>query len=413
MLFPKRKKNSAAIITIGNEILLGKTINTNLAFIAKNLAFLGIDLIESKTVKDDKIAITSALKNLWERFDIVITTGGLGPTVDDITKRTIADFFEKELEFKEELWENVKHRFAKRKIEIPKINENQALLPQDFVALKNDFGTAAGLFYQENKKMFFSLPGVPIEMKNIFTEEIIPILKNNYNLKAISQTTIHTFDITESKLAEKLTDFQTGDINLAFLPQTGRVDLRLYGSDFAEIARCKSKLQTLLSDYIIGFDKNSISEIFHEFMLKNNLTISAAESCTGGLLQKMLTDNSGSSKYFWGGVVSYSNDIKNRILNVRKSSLDNFGAVSKEVAEEMVAGLNAKFNTDISVSITGIAGPEGGTEEKPVGTVFVSFFIKGKIFTERYIFSGNREHIRQKTAEKVLVRTMHYIEKEI
>jgi len=317
-----------AVISIGNEILLGKTTNTNLTYIGEKLAKIGLDLDVNKTIKDNVEDISSTLLYFWENYDIVITTGGLGPTNDDITKQVIADFFDKKLNFIDEIWENIKTRFEKRGIKIPEINKNQALVPNDFQYLINNFGTAPGLFYQNNNKLFFALPGVPTEMKHLLDDKIIPILQSKFNFEPYFIRTIHTYNIAESALAEILQPIQIpSEIKLAYLPQTGRVDLRFSGQNQTLIESTINKISPNIKKYIFGFDEENVSKLFHNTMLQNKLTISVAESCTGGLVQKMITDNSGSSKYFLGGIVTYDNKIKEKVLHVEAEVLNKFGAV--------------------------------------------------------------------------------------
>lgn len=403
-----------AVISIGNEILLGKTTNTNLTYIGEKLAKIGLDLDVNKTIKDNVEDISSTLLYFWENYDIVITTGGLGPTNDDITKQVIADFFDKKLNFIDEIWENIKTRFEKRGIKIPEINKNQALVPNDFQYLINDFGTAPGLFYQNNNKLFFALPGVPTEMKHLLDDKIIPILQSKFNFEPYFIRTIHTYNIAESALAEILQPIQIpSEIKLAYLPQTGRVDLRFSGQNQTLIESTINKISPNIKKYIFGFDEENVSKLFHNTMLQNKLTISVAESCTGGLVQKMITDNSGSSKYFLGGIVTYDNKIKEKVLHVEAEVLNKFGAVSSQVALQMVENVQKLFSSDIAISITGIAGPTGGTEEKPVGTVFVGYYFKGKTEIKKYYFSGDRETIRLKVAEKVMMEIIYKIKEEI
>lgn len=401
----------SAIISIGNEILLGKTLNTNLQFLASELAQLGLAVDYSVTIKDDPHEIRKALTECWARHDVVITTGGLGPTADDITKAAIADFFGQELVFQEEIWEHVKTRFSARGLAVPDINRNQALVPSGFTALRNDQGTAPGLCFRSGDKTFFALPGVPLEMEHLFSAHLRDILRQRYGARGIIQRNIHTHGISESALAEILAEFELPPgVNLAWLPQTGRVDLRLYGSQRDLIDQCLQTMTNKVKEHVWGFDADTPTDRLGDLMIGKGWTITCAESCTGGLLQKMLTDRPGSSAYFQGGVVSYSNRIKSEILGVPVDVLSRYGAVSAETAAEMATGLHRLMRGDVAVSVTGIAGPEGESPEKPVGLVYFGFVIPGKSWTCREVFQGTRVSIRHKAAEYAMITLIRQIQ---
>lgn len=403
----------AAVISIGNEILLGKTVNTNLAYIGKKLSGMGINLISSMTVKDQKKSIIEALDLFLPKVDIIITTGGLGPTADDITKKTIADYFHKELKFKESIWNKIIKRFEKRGIILPEINKNQALVPVDFIDLENNYGTAPGLFYSNNNKLFFSLPGVPIEMKYLMDNQVLPILKSEFDVKPIFTTDIHTIGIAESAIAEELNEVEIPKgVNLAYLPQTGRVDLRVYGQDQQKNDKLINFLNDKFKDYIWGIDQSSVAEKIHTELLKTDKTLSLAESCTGGKVQEQLTRFAGSSKYLLGGIVSYSNDVKINVLKVDQNTIENEGAVSYKTALGMANGVMNLTGSDFSGSITGIAGPSGGTEEKPVGTVYICVKSKTKNDIQKYCFSGDRETVRVKSTERLLLNLLRLMKSE-
>ncbi len=406
------KMRKSAVITIGNEILLGKTLNTNLAFLAQELANLGLPVDYSVTVKDEAEAIHQALKQCWEKYDVVITTGGLGPTTDDITKQEIASFFGKKLVFNEEVWEQVQKIFAARNMPTPEINRSQAMVPEDFIALKNERGTAPGLFYEEGEKSFFAFAGVPMEMRHIFLTQAKPILEKKYGTQdKVIQKTIHTFGIAESALAELLSDFQTPDkVNFAWLPQPGRVDLRFYGTDAQAIEQAFNECYPKVKQYTWGFDDDTPVSVLHHILRENKLYLSVAESCTGGLVQKMVTDLAGSSDVFLGGVVSYANDVKIKVLKVRPETLSKYGAVSEECAGEMVQGVKELTGSDLAISTTGIAGPDGGTLEKPVGMVCFGFSVLNKIWSMTRIFNGDRELIRLQAAEFALLNLIRYLQ---
>lgn len=396
-----------AIISIGNEILIGKTVNTNLTYLAEKLSLMGIDVDSSVTIKDEEEAIRENLSRFWKEYDIIFSTGGLGPTKDDITKKTIADFFEKEIKFSDKVFSRVKEHFKQRKIKMPNINYEQAEIPEDFTALKNPYGTAPGLFYKEVKKSLFILPGVPHEMKAIFENEIVSLLYKYYKIREFFVKTIHTFGLPESEIAERLEGIEdTDEVKLAFLPQQGRVDLRVYGSNKQQYEKLLNEIESKLADNIWGYDDESIIKKFHNLMIDKKLMFSIAESCTGGLIQKMITNLPGASKYFLGGVVTYSNKSKERLVNVRKETLQKYGAVSEETAQEMVNGVRDLFDSNIAASVTGIAGPEGGTKEKPVGTVHIACLIKDKLHHKKLNLNGSRQLIRNKAAYQLLFLIM-------
>ncbi len=402
----------AALLSIGNELLLGKTINTNFAFIGKSLAKIGIYLDKEITIPDTEKAISESLDLLWKNYDLVLTTGGLGPTKDDITKKTIADFFGKALFFDYKVWENVQFLFLKKKRKMPNLNRNQALVPQDFVAIENKMGTAPGLAYHKDNKFLFMMPGVPKEMEYLMTEHILNILKKAFKLPKIDITTIHTKGIAESAIAELIDDIVVEEpVRLAFLPQTGRVDLRVYGTNPVKNNKVVEEIKERLHHKIWGENVSSPGELIHQKFLEEGFTLSLAESCTGGMVQEILTSFSGASKYFLGGIVSYSNQAKINLLKVQENTLNKYGAVSEETAIEMAQGVKKIFKSDFSASVTGIAGPDGGTFEKPVGTVFISVANNDKTMTKKFVFSGNRKRIRQMSAENVFFMLMDLLKK--
>ncbi|MDD2229004.1 MAG: CinA family nicotinamide mononucleotide deamidase-related protein [Candidatus Cloacimonetes bacterium] len=392
---------NATIISIGNELLLGKTINTNMAYLGVELANLGIPVDYSIIIKDDPIAIKTALKKAWKYSDVVITTGGLGPTEDDLSKAAIAEFFDKEIQFDEDVWQHVQSLFEKRNMQTPPINRNQAMVPDGFIVLRNERGTAPGLYYKEGNKLFFALQGVPLEMRYIFETHMRQIIANSYpDIKPIIQKTIHTYGISESNLAElfKLEELPEG-VALAWLPQTGRVDMRFYGCDIKQIEKAIVLAKRKITPYIWGLDNETPASALLKFLDEQSYTLSIAESCTGGWTQKMLTDISGASHSFLGGIVSYSNDMKTNVLGISANILNSYGAVSSECAQEMAIGIKELTKSSHAISITGIAGPEGGSAEKPLGTVYFGFAAKEQNWSVKQIFTGDRDSIRYKASE--------------
>ena len=387
-------------VAIGNEILLGKTINTNESFIGTRLTSAGIPLESSITIKDDKEKILKTFEGCWEHYDVVIVTGGLGPTHDDVTKYAICDFFNKKLHFDSSVWEAIQKMYEMKDIPIPEIVKTQAEIPQEFTPLPNKKGTAPGLYYSANNKHFFALPGVPSEMKSMFVEHVIPILKGTFQTHPFFQKTIRTIGIPESVLYTGTQNVQeTAQTKIAFLPKPGMVDIRVSGTSEQEIKEIINRLlENIHPKNIYGFDDDTIVELFHKKMIASGKTVSAAESCTGGLIQSLITDNAGSSEYFLGGVVSYSNEAKMKLLGVKESTLENFGAVSEETVREMVLGVQKLMGSDYAIAVSGIAGPDGGTEDKPVGLVYIGTLGKSGLVITKNNFSGTRTEIKMKTA---------------
>ncbi len=402
----------AALITIGNEILLGKTLNSNMAFLGSELAKLGIPVEYAVTIKDDPEAIIKALSETWDRFDVVISTGGLGPTEDDLSKSAIARFFGVQQHFEEEVWTLVQKLFAQRGMPTPEINRCQAMVPDGFEALRNDRGTAPGLHYQSEGKHFFALQGVPLEMRFIYENHIADILKAAYpDLRPIFQKTLHTHGISESRLAElfSLSDLPE-KVSLAWLPQTGRVDMRFYGTSPEAIDKGIAAALKEINPYVWSNEDKSPAEVLTGLMLTNGNTISVAESCTGGWVSKLITDVAGASNIFSSGVIAYANEIKVNTLKVDKNILEAKGAVSEECALAMAKGIKLLTGSSFAISTTGIAGPSGGTATKPVGLVCFGFIADRMFWTKKQIFTGDRDSIRFKAAEFALLEIIRYMQ---
>ncbi len=388
-----------SLITIGNEILLGKTVNTNLAFIGNELSKIGLLLHQSVTIKDESEVILKTLEKIEKESDVVITTGGLGPTKDDVTKKSIAKFFSKDLEFREAIWSHIKELYHQKNMQIPEIVKTQAKVPIGFKTIKNKYGTAPGLHFQDKRKNFFAFPGVPSEMKEMVKDYLIPTLRKNYQTKPIYIKTIRTIGILEAEISERLNDvLETQNVSIAFLPQPGMVGIRVYGTKLNEFNTIVNMIEKQISEFIYGYDEDTIVELCHKKLLSQNKTLAVAESCTGGLIQNLFTNNSGSSKYLLGGIVSYSNKAKMDLLNVRKETIEKLGAVSEQTVKEMLQGVKEKFYSNYAIAVSGIAGPTGGTPEKPVGLVFIGVNIEGNILIKKFNFSGTREQIKEKSA---------------
>jgi len=391
------------LISIGNELLLGRTVNTNMAFIGKEMAKIGLPVTTGYTISDEADVIKDTLDKAIENHEIVISTGGLGPTTDDITKQTIAAYFGKGLIYRSDLWDKLIVLLQKRGFPISEVNRNQAEVPEDFEVLENKLGTAPGLLYEADGKIMIVLPGVPVEMKYLMQEHVLPYLGTKFLQPALLLRTVHLFGIPEAMVQEKLNDVSIPDgVSLAYLPQTGRVDVRVYGDNKAAFLGLLSIIDERLAQWIWGYDEESPVTKIQEIFLKKGLTLSFAESCTGGLVQKWLTDVPGSSAYFVGGVVSYSNDVKQQLLQVSEENLATYGAVSREVAEQMAVGVRKVCNSDYACAITGIAGPDGGSEDKPVGLVHFAVAGPKGVKEEAQHFIGDRESIRVKAGEYAL-----------
>lgn len=397
---------SSAIITIGNEILLGKTLNTNLAWLAHEMAVLGIPVSYAVVVKDEREQILQALNDVWGKYDVVFTTGGLGPTADDITKAAIAEFFGKELVFEPSVWEHVQSLFSRRNVDVPESNRGQALVPEEFTALRNEMGTAPGLFYQDTRGVFAALQGVPLEMKHVFSMQLLPKLQEIFpDALPIFQKTLHSFRIAESALAEIISPMDISPlVNLAWLPQTGRVDLRLYGEDQELVLQAEQIVRRRLGSLIWGSDEDTPALVLYSALKERGMSIAVVESCTGGLIQNYLTEVGGISEVFRGGMTSYHNELKVTIAGVNPDTLDHEGAVSEAVARQMAMGVQKAFSSDVSIAVTGIAGPTGGSPDKPVGLVWFAYCVHEAVFSEHLVFNGDRNSIRHKAAEAAILR---------
>lgn len=386
------------IISIGDELLIGQVVNTNASWMAAELNKWGIDVVRITTVGDQAEAIYQALDSAGRRAGLVLITGGLGPTKDDITKKVLADYFGSKFIFHEATYEHIKMLFSARNYPLNEVNRMQAEIPDNCIPLENKHGTAPGMWFEKEGSIYVSLPGVPFEMKPLLSEQVLPrIVKND--LGFISHKTIMTLGIGESMLAEKISDWEDSlppHIKLAYLPQPGMVRLRLTGKGKdklkldTEIELLVKRLQQLIPELIFGFDDISIEETIGTLLLQRRKTLSTAESCTGGYIAHMLTSIAGSSNYFVGSIVSYSNEVKTNQLGVNKDDLEKYGAVSRQVVEQMAAGGCEKLKSDYCLAVSGIAGPDGGTPEKPVGTVWIALASKKGVKSQLFHFSEHR-----------------------
>ena len=371
----------AEIISIGDELLIGQVINTNASWMASELNKWGIPIVQITAISDNETAIISALDDAAGRANIILLTGGLGPTKDDITKHVLARYFNAKLIFHQETFEQVKQLFKSRNFKVTPVNKRQAEIPDNCIPLHNKNGTAPGMWFEKEGKVFVSMPGVPFEMKALITEQILPRLRDKFQIGSLFHKTIMTFGMGESMLAAKIEDIEAGlpgHIKLAYLPQPGIVRLRLSaaGPD-------KQKLENEINYYcdqiikrvpklVFGFDDISMEEVVGNLLLERKKTLATAESCTGGYLAHLITSIAGSSNYFKGSIISYSDEVKVSEIGVKLSDLEKYGAVSQQVVEQMAVGGREKLKTDYCLATSGIAGPDGGTEEKPVGTVWIA-----------------------------------------
>lgn len=389
----------AEIITIGDEILIGQIVDTNSAWMAKQLNDAGIRIKQISSVSDNKEHILTALAEAANRADIILITGGLGPTKDDITKKTIAEYFNVGMVENAGALDNVTRIFAKYNRPLLDINRLQAQVPANCEVIVNKNGTAPGMWFNEGGKIYVSMPGVPFEMMYMMEEEVIPKIKSLFKLPAIVHKTILTVGEGESFLAKRIEDIEDSlpsYIKLAYLPKLGQVRLRLsaYGDNEAqlinEVDQYAAQLVERMGSIVIAEEDVTIEKAILDIMEKNALTLSVAESCTGGYLSHLFTQHAGSSKVFLGGAVSYSNNLKEDVLDVKHETLSQFGAVSEQTATEMVQGALANFKSHYAIAITGIAGPDGGTEDKPVGTVWIAVASTQKMEVKKFTFGNKR-----------------------
>jgi nicotinamide-nucleotide amidase len=391
--------NSLEIITIGDEILIGQTVDTNSAWMGNELNLIGIRINRITSVSDNKDEIISSLNEALSRVEVVLMTGGLGPTSDDITKDTLAGYFGGKLVMDNGVLEAVTERLRRRNLQMNENNRRQAMVPDNCRVLQNLTGTAPGMLFEKSGKIVVSMPGVPHEMKHIMKEHVLPLLADRLSGGVIVHKNIMTYGVAEAMLAERLVIFEMelpAEIKLAYLPAYGVIKLRLTaaGSDEKKIRKTVreqvEKLYGIIPDVIYGEDEVMLEEVVGKLLNDNNLTLSTAESCTGGKIASLITSVPGSSGWFTGSVVAYNNSIKTGVLGVSNETLRLYGAVSAETAGEMARGVRRLMGTDYSVAVTGIAGPTGGTAGKPVGTVWIAVDSERGLLTEKQIFGDNR-----------------------
>ncbi|MCF8230789.1 MAG: competence/damage-inducible protein A [Bacteroidales bacterium] len=411
-------KVKTEIINIGDEILIGQIVNTNAAWMADQLNLNGFSVVHMATIADTKEAIIQALRQASVRADVVLLTGGLGPTKDDITKQTLAEYFGTNLITHKKILQEVKDFFASRGQSLTPTNRRQADIPANCIPLSNPYGTAPGMWFEERGKIYASMPGVPIEMKNLLSREIIPRLREKYQTEHLVHQTIMTHGLGESHLSDNIREWEEqlpNHIKLAYLPRPGIVRLRLsaVGNDKTklkqEINQAIHDLQAYIPDLIYGYDDITLEEVTGQLLSRQKKTVATAESCTGGAIAARITRIPGSSAYFRGSVVAYANDVKEKQLGVPPSSLKNHGAVSQPVVEAMAEGVRNRFKTDYALATSGIAGPEGGTKEKPVGMVWIAVSSGAQTVAREFHFGNNRE----RNTELSVLSALNMLRKEL
>lgn len=401
----------AEIITIGDEILIGQIVDTNSAWMAQQLNNAGIGVKQISSVSDDKQHILTALKEASERAELIFITGGLGPTKDDITKNTLAEYFGVGMVENKEALENVLRIFEKYDRPMLDINRLQAQVPENCEAIINKNGTAPGMWFNVRGKIYVSMPGVPFEMMYMMEEEVIPRIKTLFKLPAIIHKTILTVGEGESFLATRIADIEDSlpkNIKLAYLPKLGQVRLRLSGQGYDEkqlsdeIEQYAAKIIERVGEHIAAEEDIALEKAILNLMAERGLTLSVAESCTGGYISHLFTQHPGSSKVFFGGAVSYSNQLKESILGVKDETLQQYGAVSEETVTEMAEGALRNFKSDYAIAVTGIAGPDGGMSDKPVGTVWIAVALAQKTVRKKFTFGSKRLQNIERSASAAL-----------
>ena len=404
---------NAELLTIGNEILIGQISNTNSVWMAQQLNMIGVSIVHMSSVADDKHSILKAFDDASKRADIVLITGGLGPTKDDITKTTFCEYFDTELVINENVLKDVTEFFSKRNKEVSDINKKQAEVPKGCLVIRNKNGTAPGMWMEKNNTIFVSMPGVPYEMKGMVTDDVIPEIKKRFKLPFIYHKTILTQGIGESVLSELISDWEDTltekKISLAYLPSPGMVRLRLSSKGFNEqelkdkIESEVEKIKVLIEKYIYGYEEYGqeqpkLEEILGKLLLEKGLKLGLAESCTGGYISHLMTSVAGSSAYYNGCIVPYHNKYKHNLLKVDNTIFENHGAVSKECVMAMAKETLQVFNANVTIAVSGIAGPGGGTDEKPVGTTWIAVAYGDRIIPKQFVFGDNRQRNIQMTA---------------
>lgn len=397
----------ATIITIGDEILIGQILDTNSRYISRALNSHGIVVAERTSIGDNRTQIIETLDRALEQSEVVIITGGLGPTKDDITKHTLCDYFGSTLRYDEQEAEHIRAMLEARNIAFNELNRGQAMVPECCTVLHNAHGTAPGMWFEHKGRVVISLPGVPFEMQHLIDEEVMPRLAIRFELREIVHCTMITFGIAESILAEKIEEWEESlpdHLHLAYLPAPNVVRLRLSAYEVEgkkvrqEIESEFEKLHSIIPNNIAGFEEATVEELVHNILIERGEKLAVAESCTGGVIASKFTAQAGASSYFMCGVVSYSNESKCNVLGVNPASIEQFGAVSEQVAMEMAQGAKVISGANFAISTTGIAGPTGGSKEKPVGTVWIGIATPQKCYATLKNCGTDRSQIISRAA---------------
>lgn len=403
------------IINIGDELLIGQVVNTNAADMAKMLNKAGFDVRKTSVIGDEAEIIRSSLQSAMQRAAVVLITGGLGPTKDDITKKVLAEEFDSSLIMNEQVRVHVERYFASKGLPFTPTNAEQALVPDKCRVVFNSVGTAPGMCFEKNGKLVVSMPGVPFEMRTMMPE-VIEIMKQHFKSEAVEYKTLLVSGIGESFLSDKLEGFEANlprGISLAYLPKGGTIRLRLTakGADRNKVADMLGKQTELLlasvKDYFMGFECDNLAETLGERLSENGKTVATAESCTGGNIAHLITLVAGSSRYYKGSVVSYANEVKEKVLGVRAGDLQQYGAVSEEVVKQMAEGVKRLLKTDYAIATSGIAGPSGGSDEKPVGTVWIAVAGERGCVAEKFLFNTTRDNFIERTSNQAILMLLH------
>ena len=409
---------NAYLINIGDELLIGQVVNTNASWMASELEKNNIHVARIVTIADDFNDITKTLSDALAHVEVVIMTGGLGPTKDDITKTALCDYFDMQLVMHEPSLANVTDFFTKRGLQISAINQMQGLVPDGCEPLLNKVGTAPGMWFERDGKIVVSLPGVPFEMQWLMSEYVLPKLQQRLGTEAILHKTVLTCGIGESFLADTIEAWELAlptNFRLAYLPEAGKVRLRLsaHGDDKLllqqQMDEQLAKLIPLIDTYIYGYDDETFASVIGKLLIERGAILATAESCTGGQLGHRITEVAGASAYYLGGVVAYSNDIKEQLLGVHTDTLTQCGAVSAQTAEAMAIGCRRLFQTDYAIATTGISGPTGGTEEKPLGTVWIAIASEKEVVSKKYVFRTTRAQHQERTVNQALFDFWYYL----
>jgi len=393
----------AAILAIGNEILEGSIVDSNSSFLASNISRLGVDVISVQAVPDDFNEIVKAFDYYMKTSDFVLTTGGLGPTFDDLTAEAAAHVIGKKTVFNEEVFAHIRKKLTSRNVAIKESHKRQAMLPDGCDIYNNPVGTAYGFSIKKHGAYLFAMPGIPYEMEAIFKMHIFPFIKEKFKLNEYFSEEMVFSGIPESDVDDAMNEIGIpSDVKCIINVSKGDIIVRLRSWKNDSLLVFSNSLREKLEKNFVGYGRSGVESRLFSALKERGLTLATAESCTGGLIAKKMTDISGSSDVFLGTIVSYSNDMKEKLLGIKKADLENHGAVSSETAESMAENIRNITGADIGIGVTGIAGPSGGSPEKPVGTVYIAVSIKDKVKIEHFVFTGDRDTVRERTAKRAI-----------